>query len=138
MVLGFFDFLGFSSKRRTALQVFDRTLGNLEVNPAYVDDGMRFAIYKWAELLERQAGTSDAMDRIMREAAALISFCVLGAEETEALWGAEVRQEREARFMAAIKEENDDGFDARLVKLVLAKGIAAPDITARVELDQGS
>jgi hypothetical protein len=134
MALGFFDFLGFSSKRRTALQLFDRTLANLEVNPAYVDDGMRFAIYKWAQVLERHTGRPDAMDRIMPEAAAMISFCVLGAAETEAVWGAEVRREREARFTAALQDENDDGFDARLIKLALAKGIAAPDINARVEL----
>ena len=134
MALGFFDFLGFSSKRRTALQVFDRTLGDLEVNPAYIDDGMRFAVYKWALLLEAQAGTPDALDRIMREAAALFSFCVLGPAETEALWGAAICADREARFAMALNSEQDDSFDARLVKLVLAKGIAAPGITARVEL----
>jgi hypothetical protein len=49
-----------------------------------------------------------------------------------------VRREREARFMAALEDENDEGFDARLIKLTLAKGIAAPDINARVELDQGN
>jgi hypothetical protein len=135
-MLGFFDFLGFSSKRRTALQMFDRTLANLEVNPAYVDDGMRFAIYKWAQVLEKQDGAPDAMDRIMPAAAALISFCVLGADETEALWGTEVRAERDARFTAALEDANDDGFDARLIKLALAKGIAAPDINARVALEQ--
>jgi hypothetical protein len=135
MALGFFDFLGFGSKRRSALQLFDRTLAQLEVNPAYVDDGMRFAVYKWANLLIGPQGSGASMDQIMREAAAIISFCVIGAEETEALWGAEVRGEREARFNAALTDERDDTLDARLIKLVLAKGIAAPDITARVELD---
>lgn len=138
MALGFFDFLGFSSKRRTALQLFDRTLADLEVNPAYVDDGMRFAIYKWALVLEAQAGPPTIIDRIMREAAALISFCVLGGAETEALWGADVHREREARFEAALADENGDSFDIRLIKLILAKGVAAPDITARIDLDVGA
>ncbi len=135
MVLGFFDFLGFSSKRRTALQLFDRTLAALEVNPAYVDDGMRFAIYKWALILEANDGRPSMMDHAMREAAALISFCVLGPAETEALWGAAVRAEREARFDAVLAKGEEDSFDALLIKLVLAKDIAAPDIRAKVNLD---
>jgi hypothetical protein len=133
-MLGFFDFLGFGSKRRSALQLFDRTLARLEVNPAYVDDGMRFAVYKWATVLTAPQD-SETMDHIMREAAALVSFCVIGAAETEALWGADVRVEREARFNTALADDRDDTLDARLIKLVLAKGLAAPDIAARVELD---
>jgi hypothetical protein len=134
MVLGFFDFLGFGSKRRSALNLFDRTLSALEVNPAYIDDGMRFAIYKWALLLADNR--SELVDDIMREAAAMISFCVLGPAETEALWGVTVRAAREARFDRVLAEDADDSFDARLIKLVLAKDIAAPDIQARVTLEQ--
>ena len=131
MALGFFDFFGFGSKRRSALQLLDRTLIALEVNPAYIDDGMRFAIYKWAEAI-----APDVFDQFMREAAAMISFCVLGPAETEALWGPAVRVEREARFNAVLSGENDDSIDARLVKLTLAKDIAAPDIRTRVSLEE--
>jgi hypothetical protein len=135
VALGFFDFFGFGSKRRTALQVLDRTLVDLEVNLAYMDDGMRFAIYKWAQEAEAQSLDDKAMDHFMRDAAALISFCVLGPAETEALWGATVRDARQARFDAVIDKGEDETFDARLIKLVLAKGNAAPDIRARVELE---
>ena len=134
-MLGFFDFLGFGSKRRSALQLFDRTLARLEVNPAYIDDGMRFAIYKWAQLLAPPELGPERFDTYMREAAALISFCVIGAAETQALWGDDVRAAREARLNAVLVDETADTFDARIVKLVLAKEIAAPDIRARVSLE---
>lgn len=135
-MVGIIDFFG-GSKRRSALQLLDRTLANLEVNPAYIDDGMRFAIYRWANTAA--AGTvseNGVIDELMRQAAALISFCVLGPTETEAQWGASVRAEREARFDAVIANDEDETFDAKLIKLVLAKGIAAPDIAARVSLDE--
>ncbi len=138
MALGFFDFLGFGSKRRSALQLFDRTLVELEVNPAYIDDGMRFAVYKWALMLAHPDGDGRNLDAIMHEAAALMSFCVLGPTETEALWGAGVRAAREARFDNVLARGEEDSFDALLIKLVLAKGIAAPDLRARLELEPGA
>jgi len=132
VALGFFDFFG-GSKRRSAIQLFDRTLTQCEVNPAYVDDGMRFAIYKWASLVA--AESNEAMDHLMRGAAEMISFCVLGAVETESQWGASVRAEREARFAAVLARGDDDSFDSMLIKLTLAKDIAAPEIRARVSLE---
>jgi hypothetical protein len=132
-MLGFFDFLGFGSKRRSALQLFDRTLVQMEVNLAYIDDGMRFAIFKWASAMANESG--DTLDHLMREAAALMSFCVLGPAETETLWGAETRAAREARFQAVLDRAEEDSFDAMLIKLTLAKAIAAPDIRARVGLE---
>jgi hypothetical protein len=135
MVFGF-NFPGFGSKRRTALEGFGRTLTALEVNPAYVDDGMRFLIYKWVEQEEAALPISDPglIDRRLTDAAALISYCVLGAAETEALWGKAVREARQQRFDAALASGNDD-FDVRIIKLVLAKGAAAPDIAALAQLE---
>jgi hypothetical protein len=132
-MLGFFDFLGFGSKRRSALQLFDRTLSQMEVNPAYIDDGMRFAVFKWASAMAAENG--DAMDHLMREAAAMLSYCVLGPAETEALWGADTRSAREARFLAVLERGEEETFDAMVIKLALAKGIAAEDIRARVGLE---
>lgn len=131
---GFFDFFGFGSRRRTAIQVLDRALDENEVNRAYIDDGMRFAIYKWAEE-HANSLTGGAPDQILKAAAALISFCVLGKAETAALWGDAVAAEREARFDSVLANGEDDSFDARIIKLVLAKGNAAADIRARVSLD---
>jgi len=128
MIFGLGDIFG-GSARRAALLLFDRTLIELEVNPAYVDDGMRFAVYKWA--LESGAD----VDRIMRDAAALISFCVLGPHETEELWGPAVREARQARFDHVLDNNEDETFDARLIKLVLAKGVAASDIRVRAALE---
>lgn len=129
------DFFG-GSKRRSALQLLDRTLSDLQVNPAYIDDGMRFAIFRWAQTAAADTiSESGVIDALMRQAATMISFCVIGPAETETLWGAQVRAEREARFDAAI-EGDDEDFEAKLIKLVLAKGIAAPDIQARVSLEQ--
>jgi hypothetical protein len=131
-VFNFFDIFG-GSKRRSALLLFDTTLTQLEVNPAYIDDGMRFAVYRWATAMAAENGA--ALDHLMREAAALVSFCVIGAAETEALWGAAVRAGREARLDAVLARGEEDSFDAMLIKLTLAKDIAAPDIRARVMLD---
>jgi hypothetical protein len=130
------DFLGFGSKRRWALQLLDRSLGELEVNPAYLDDGMKYIIYDWAiEEEQRAEGAEGAFDFAIRDAAALLSFCILGPEETEELWGSVVRAAREIRFNTVLDRGEDETLDARLIKLVLAKGLAAPDIRARVKLE---
>ena len=133
-----FDFLGFGNRRKWALEVLDRALGELEVNRAYVDDGMRYSIYKWALVEEERIAPAPfgALDNILREAAALVSFCVLGLAETAELWGAEVAAERNARFEAVLANDEDETFDAKIIKLVLAKGAVAPDIKARVTLEQ--
>ena len=131
-----FEFLGFGSKRRTALRAFDRALSDLQVNPAYIDDGMRYAIYKWVTDEEADLNADPGyVDRRMTAAAALISFCVLGFSETTEVWGETVAAERRHRFDAVLAASDNDGFDTRIIKLVLAKGIAAPDIAAAVTLD---
>lgn len=130
-MVGFLDFFG-SSKRRSSLQLLDRTLAQLEVNPAYIDDGMRFAIYKWVSALA--ADNPAALDQLMRGAAEMISFCVLGPSETEALWGPAVRAEREARFADVLARGDEDTLDAMLIKLTFAKEIADPEIRARASL----
>ena len=133
--MSWMETLGLGSKRRSALRLLDAALAAGKVNPAYVDDGMRYVIYRWATEEETALGAgSGYMDRRMTEAAALMSFCVIGAADTESEFGADVRADRERRFEAALSAENDESFDARLVKLILAKGIAAADITARVDL----
>jgi hypothetical protein len=77
------DVLGLGSKRRTALRGFDAALEAGKVNPAYVDDGMRFLIYKWATDEEAAFGLAAAhVDRRLAEAAALLSLWVLGPNET--------------------------------------------------------
>ncbi len=133
-----FDFLGFGNRRRWALQSLDRALGEFEVNRAYVDDGMRYAIYKWALLEEERVAPAPfgVLDTILREAAALVSFCVLGHAETLELWGPEVAAERGARFETVLANGEDETFDAKIIKLVLAKGDVAPDIRARVTLEE--
>jgi len=133
-----FDFLGFGNRRKWALDVFDRALTEFEVNRAYIDNGMRYAVYKWALLEEERIAPADfgTLDRIMREAAGMISFCVLGPTETEQLWGPRKRVQRQANFDAALARADEETFEVKLIKLVLAKGIAAPDIRAQVSLEE--
>lgn len=135
MIFGL-DFLGFGNKRRWALQLLDKTLDELEVNPAYFDNGLKYVIYKWVtEEEQRTISTKGGIDYTIREAAALLSFCIIGAEETERLWGPAARSSRENRLNAVLKHNKNDTLDANLIKLVLAKGLAAPDIRMRVKLD---
>src|SRR5579871_3285675 len=136
MVFGL-DFFGFGSKRRTALKGFGQALTALEVNPAYIDEGVRYLVYKWAEEEEAALPVPDpgAIDRRLGDAAVLISYCVLGPAETEAVWGPAVRNERQTRFESALASGNDDDFDVRVIKLVLAKGVAAPDVSALAYLE---
>jgi hypothetical protein len=134
-MVGILDFFG-GSKRRSALQLLDRTLTDFEVNPAYIDDGMRFAIFRWAQAAAVGTVSEEGvMDALMRQAAALISFCVIGAAETASLRGEDSCAAQEARFNAALNGNDQESFDAKLIKLVLAKGIAAPDIRERVTLE---
>ncbi len=133
--MSWMETLSLGSKRRSALRTFDAALAAGKVNPAYVDDGMRYAVYRWATEEETALDAdSGYVDRRMTEAAALMSFCVIGAPDTEEEFGVEMRAVREQRFETAMLEANDESFDARVVKLVLAKGIAAADIVARVDL----
>jgi hypothetical protein len=134
--MAFFDFFGFGSKRRTALRGFDAVLRAREVNPAYVDDGMRYIIYKWVTEEEVALAMDPGyVDRRLAEAAQLLAFCVLGAAEAEREFGAAWRAEQERKFDSALPAEADASFEARIVKLALARGIAAPEIVATVELD---
>ena len=133
-----FDFLGFGNRRKWALDVFDRALTEFEVNRAYIDDGMRYAVYKWALIEEGRTPPADyaALDRIMRDAAGMISFCVLGPAETERIWGPRKREQRQAHFDAALAKADEETFDVKLIKLVLTKGVAAPDIRAQAGLEE--
>jgi hypothetical protein len=129
------DFLGFGSRRRTALRVFDAALVAGKVNPAYVDDGMRYVVYKWASEEESAFGLDPGhVDRRMTEAARLLSFVVLGPVETEREFGPDARQRGEAGLARALAEDGDDTFEARMIKLALARGIAAAEIVAQLEL----
>jgi hypothetical protein len=76
------------------------------------------------------------IDHRMTEAAALMSFCVIGPTDTEAELGPAARAERQQRFDAVLAAGDVDSLDARIVKLALARGIAAPEITARVDLTE--
>ena len=84
------------------LQTLERALATQEVNPAYVDDGMRYLIYKWAEAEEAALPLPNPglIDQRLREAAELISYCVLGPAETLATWDAETCAVRRGRFEA--------------------------------------
>ena len=129
------DFLDFGSRRRSALRGFDAALVAGKVNPAYVDDGMRYIIYKWATEEEAAFGLDPGhLDRRMAEAAGILSFCVLGPVEIEREVGPAARQRGEEAFARALASDGDDTFEARIVKLALARGIAAPEIAAQVEL----
>jgi hypothetical protein len=134
--MALFEFLGFGSKRRAALRAFDAALVAGKVNPAYVDDGMRYAIYGWATDEAAALGDDPGhADRRLAQAAALMSYCVIGPSDTDTELGPAARAERAAWFESALAPGNDDSFEARIVKLALAKGIACAEITALVALE---
>ena len=133
------DFLGFGSRRRTALRGFDAALVAGKVNPAYVDDGMRYIVYQWASEEAATFGLDPGhLDRRLAEAAGVLSFCVLGPTETERELGPAARQAGEEALARALAPDGDDSFEARIVKLALARGIAAPEIVDRIELSDAA
>ena len=107
--MSWMETLGLGSKRRSALRTLDAALVAGKVNPGYMDDGMRYAIYRWATE-EEEALDVDAsyVDRRMADAAALMSYCVIGSADTAVEFGDAVRAERERRFEATLLAGNDE------------------------------
>jgi len=137
------EFLGFNSKRKWAIRLLDRILSEVSVNPAYINDGMRYAIYKW--VLEDQstrvacgnpnASSDDYIKQRLWETGKFLSFCVLGPAETESIWDLSTRIKGQDRLESAMQRKNEDSVDAKVLKLALHTEIAATDIRKFVALE---
>lgn len=131
------DFLGFGSKRKWAFSVLDREWAAMDIDIRPVDGGVRQVLYNW--VLEF-AQSDDHTDALLKDAAAFTGFLMLGPELGTRPFGSEGVKAMQKRFEDALNaadtvSESDEPIDVKMVKLILAAGLADRDIEALASLD---
>ncbi|MBT4740988.1 MAG: hypothetical protein HN793_12200 [Rhodospirillaceae bacterium] len=133
------DILGFGSKRKWAFQVLDREWIALDIDIRRIDGGVRQLLFQWAQEF---GDRKETLDPILIDAASFSGFLMLGPELGARPFqpsGIKVMSERlEAALDAdGLTEEQDyPPVDVRIVRLILAAGLADRDIEALVDLEQ--
>ena len=132
------DFLGFGSKRKTAFRALDREWLPLDIDIRRVNDGVRQLLYQWAR---EQGDHRGETDMCLLDLAMFSGFLMLGPELAARPFGKEGLAAMQARFDQALlaadhDSVSDDPLDVRVIKLVLASGLADRDIEALVALEQ--
>lgn len=133
-----FDILGFGSKRKWAFQVLDREWIALDVDIRRIDGGVRQLLYQWAQ----ESGESkQALDPTLISIAKFSGYLMLGPELGARPFGQNGLTEMSVLFDAALKadssleDDQDLPLEVRVVRLILAAGLADRDIEALVELE---
>ncbi len=131
------DFLGFGSKRKTAFRILDREWAALDIDVRTVDNGVRQLLYQWTEEHTRH---EEEADRILLDLAAFSGFLMRGPELAVRTLGRDGVSRMEYRLDGALRTEEktadaQDSLDEKVIKLILAAGLADRDIEALVSLD---
>jgi hypothetical protein len=125
-VLGFFGLFG----RSREMQRLDQTLREAGLHPRLVPDAIKLTALK----LLKEAGL--AADREAEaEAARLVAYCMLGAENYAEANGPDPAREAARRLEAALHA--GDSLDARLVLLTLHAGVIEAGLVERHGLEAG-
>ncbi|MBS9721799.1 hypothetical protein JYU29_14000 [Tianweitania sp. BSSL-BM11] len=117
-----FGFLG-RFGRSSDLRAFDDGLRRCDVHPAQVVDGVKLAAVR---LVQKHSASGEPTERAYHDAAALVSFTVLGEGRMGELLGEGMAQSLAARVERAV--DYPDGLDAELVLLALHAGLVAPHV----------
>lgn len=133
------DILGFGSKRKWAFQVLDREWIALDIDIRRIDGGVRQLLFQWAQDF---GDDKDTLDPVLIDAASFSGFLMLGPELGARPFGPQGTKVMSERLTAAL--DDDDKADAqdyppmdvRIVRLILAAGLADRDIEAIVGLVQ--
>jgi hypothetical protein len=132
------DILGFGSKRKWAFQVLDREWIALDIDISRINDGVRQLLFQWAQ---EEGASKDALDPALLDFATFTGFLMLGPELGARPLGPDgvttMINRLEAALVQDLKEEDfvEASTDVRLVKLILATGLADRDIEAMVKLE---
>lgn len=126
-MLGLFGFIG----RSKELQRLDRALRAVDLHPKLVPEAVKLTALKQLKEAEGGAPPLDAFE----SAAALIAYCMLGADAFAGANDEAQTQAVEGRIAAAL--EAGDSLDARLIMLTLQAGVIQPDVVDRFDLSMG-
>ncbi|MDE0801375.1 MAG: hypothetical protein OSB02_11655 [Rhodospirillaceae bacterium] len=133
-----FDIFGLGSKRKWAFQVLDREWSALDVDIRRIDGGVRQLLYRWAQ----ESGESkQALDQTLISIAKFSGYLMLGPELGARPFGQNGLTEMSALFDTALKADSSlEGhgglhLEVRIVRLILAAGLADRDIESIVELE---
>ena len=132
------DILGFGSKRKWAFQVLDREWIALDIDISRINEGVRQLLFQWAQ---EEGASKDALDPALLDFATFTGFLMLGPELGARPLGPDgvttMINRLEAALVQDLKEEDfvEASTDVRLVKLILATGLADRDIEAMVKLE---
>lgn len=118
----FLGFLGVFGRSRELRQL-DRAFRDVDLHPQLVPEAVKLAMIKF---MKGDPGGEAG------PAAALVAYCMTGAEAFAGANGPEARRAVEARIEQAVTD--GDGFDAQLVLLTLHAGVAQPSVVAEFDL----
>ena len=121
-MFGFFGMFG----RSQEMQRFDRALRAAGLHPVLAPEAVKLTALKLIKETGREPDSDAA-------AAALLSYCMLGADGFGETNDASVTEGVEARLEAAL--EAGDSLDARLVLLALHAGVIQPSVVEQYGLE---
>ena len=122
-----FGFLGRFGRARELRQL-DDALRAVDVHPALVPDAVELTALR---LMQAELGT--LADHHYGVAAALIAYCIIGANNFAGVNGEAMTQAVEERIDAAIADS--DSLDAKLLLLLLHAGVLHPSVVDQFGLE---
>ena len=110
----------------------------MDIDISRINDGVRQLLFQWAQ---EEGASKDALDPALLDFATFTGFLMLGPELGARPLGPDgvttMINRLEAALVQDLKEEDfvEASTDVRLVKLILATGLADRDIEAMVKLE---
>lgn len=127
-MLGLFGIFG----RSRDLQRLDQALRTHGLHPRLMPDAAKLTAFK---LLREATGQQSPPPQAHAEAAALLTYCLLGAQGFAQENGLPATEAVERRIEVAL--EAGDSLDAQLVLLTLHAGLVQPTVVDRYGLEAG-
>jgi hypothetical protein len=127
--LGLFGIFGRSSD----LRQMDQALRSVDVHPRLVPEAVKLTA---VALLKDHAIGPEPAPQAYPAAAAIIAYCMVGAEAFTGANGADLNHAVERRIEAAL--EKPEGLDAQLVLLTLHAKIIQPSVVHQFQIESAS
>jgi hypothetical protein len=116
--------------RSPALREFDTAMRAVDLHPNLVPEAVKLTATK---LLGEQAGDGEISPQSYADAAALLAYCMLGADTFAEANGEDLTSGVERRIEAAL--DADGSLDAQLVLLVLAAKLVQPSVAQAFQFE---